>query len=129
MDEQKAKAETAVQQKYGTAWPEVVDKANTTIRQFTEPGEDRDWLLELVGNSPQFADWASRVGDLLVEHKVAPGEPRTTMTKAEIQQKYAEIMSNPVYTDPLKARENPALNQALHAEATRLSELLSTQKT
>lgn len=126
-DQQVEEAKTALKEKWGEEGSESynreLNKANTVVRLFSEEGEEREWLLELVGNNPRFSMWASKVGGKLMEDTDV--RPDTGMAPPGFDETISELMAQPVYGPDY--RKHGFTRQA-HQAAVRKVANLYTQK-
>ena len=121
VETENAKAEATEQLKidWGAAYDEKMHLANRAINDFTDE-QERDQLLELVGNNPLFAKFISKVGSKLVEGKaISPTDniPTPIEALAEID----ELTATPGYLDGTLANTNPAVFAKLQRDITALN--------
>jgi len=116
-------AETALKEKWGTAYDQRLHLANRMIAE--NAGENKDAILGAVGNNPIVADFLANIAKKFMEHKVPMGDNLTDagMTPAEadtaMKEKIAERASDSQmkYNNPAKyARLNKEI-QELAAKA------------
>jgi len=117
----KANAEKDLKVKWGDAYDARLNLANAAITENTSEGEDRDKLLQRIGNDPVVADF---IATIQKKHHTEPSGVDTSLGTSgvsdNVDQRIAEIMRDPDYTD---GRANPSRHKYLINETVRLREM------
>ena len=113
----KANAEKDLKVKWGDAYDARLNLANAAITENTAEGEDRDKLLQRIGNDPVVADF---IATIQKKHHTEPSGVDTSLGTSgvsdNIEQRIHDIMSDPDYT----SNSNPARHKYLNEETIRL---------
>lgn len=116
----KLEADDAVKALWGAAYPQMKHLANLFINENTEEGEDRDSVLELVGNNPVVANlFAKASKKYIAEHKSIIGEMKTP-TPVDAKAKIMELQGTEGYLTGELAQSNPGKHSALVKEIAEL---------
>lgn len=96
-EREKSEAETALRNKWGTAYDENMHLANRMISENATEGEQKDYLIAEYGNSPRFAEFLANIAKKFVEHKIITD---IETPSADTEGKITELMNTPAYKDP-----------------------------
>ncbi len=96
-EQEKSEAETALRNKWGTAYDENIHLGNRMISENSLDGEERDYLIAEYGNSPRLANFLANIAKKFVEHKIITD---VETPSADLEGKIAELMNTPAYKDP-----------------------------
>jgi hypothetical protein len=116
-------ADTAVQALWGAAYKQMKHLANLFVNENTEEGDDRDSILEIVGNNPQIANlFAKASKKYIAEHQALIGEMKTPTPK-DAESKINELQATEGYITGELASTNPAKFKNIKAEIQKLYEI------
>jgi len=96
-EQEKSEAETALRNKWGTAYDENMHLANRMITENSADGEERHYLIAEYGNSPRLAGFLANIAKKFVEHKIITD---VETPSADLQGKIKELMDTSAYKDP-----------------------------
>lgn len=96
-EQEKSEAETALRNKWGTAYDENIHLANRMITENAVEGEERDYLIAEYGNDPKLAGFLANIAKKFVEHKIITD---VETPSADTESKISELMNSPAYKDP-----------------------------
>jgi len=96
-EQEKSEAETALRNKWGTAYDENMHLVNRMISENAVEGEEKDYLLAEYGNDSKLAGFLGNIAKKFVEHKIITD---VETPSADIEGKINELMNSPAYKDP-----------------------------
>lgn len=114
----KAEAEKALRLKWGQAYDARLQLANAAIAENTQEGEERDLLLERIGNDPVVADFIATIQNK--HHTESHGIDVTLGGGSKymnVDQQIQAMMKDPNYID---GKTNPAEHKRLVDEVNKL---------
>jgi len=96
MERQKVESEKVLRGKWGEAYDSRLHLANRVVNDFVN-GDDRQSILERIGNDPLIADLFAEIGNRLSEHgdKTTGSEVVGPMTPAQAKSRINEIEAMP----------------------------------
>jgi hypothetical protein len=118
-DKEVSDAEQAMRSKYGDAYEERMGLADRIVADTTEPGDNRDALLAIIGNSPVAIEWVANMGARLMES----GSVDTKLHKStpiEMEVEISDLRSTPGYMTGELKKSDPARYRQVHDKITRL---------
>lgn len=95
-EREKSEAETALRNKWGTAYNENMHLANRMISENSKDGEERDYLIAEYGNSPRLAGFLANIAKKFVEHKIITD---VETPSRDLESKKKELMASKAYAD------------------------------
>lgn len=96
-EQEKSEADTALRNKWGTAYDENMHLANRMLHENSKDGEERDYLIAEYGNNPRLANFLTTIAKKFVEHKIITD---IETPSADTEGKIRELMDTPAYKDP-----------------------------
>lgn len=93
-EQEKSEAETALRNKWGTAYDENMHLANRMISENAVEGEERDYLIAEYGNSPRLAGFLANIARKFVEHKIITG---IETPSSDLESRKKELMNSDAY--------------------------------
>jgi hypothetical protein len=114
----KQQAEAELREKWGDAYDTRLQFANAAITENTEEGEQRDKLLERIGNDPLVADFIATIHH---KHHTESHGVDTSLGEGgkymSVDQQIQSLMNNPHYMD---GKTNPVEHKRIIEEVQRL---------
>lgn len=95
-EQEKSEAETALRNKWGTAYDENLHLGNRMISENSKDGEERDYLIAEYGNNPRLANFLATVAKKFVEHKIITD---VETPSGDLEGRKKELMSSKAYMD------------------------------
>jgi len=123
--QEKTEAETALRNKWGTAYDENLHLVNRMISENAVEGEERDYLLAEYGNDPKLAGFLGNIAKKFVEHKIITD---VETPSADIQSQINDLMATPAYKDPAfpDRKEHKRIVQLVYDLRTQLAGMTKT---
>lgn len=123
--QEKTEADTALRNKWGTAYDENLHLVNRMISENAAEGEERDYLLAEYGNDPKLAGFLGNIAKKFIEHKIITD---IETPSADIQSKINEYMDTPAYKDPAfpDRKEHKRVVQLVYDLRTQLAGMTKT---
>lgn len=118
-EQEKSEAETALRNKWGTAYDENMHLANRMISENAVEGEERDYLIAEYGNDPKLAGFLANIAKKFVEHKIITD---VETPSANLENKRKELMDSKAYTDGRHPdhKETVAAVQRIYEQLTKM---------
>ena len=95
-EREKSEAETALRNKWGTAYDENMHLANRMISENAQVGEERDYLIAEYGNNPRLANFLGNIAKKFVEHKIITD---IETPSSDLEGRKKELMASKAYQD------------------------------
>lgn len=95
-EREKSEAETALRNKWGTAYDENMHLTNRMISENAIEGEERDYLLAEYGNDPKLAGFLGNIAKKFVEHKIITD---VETPSSDLEGRKKELMASKAYLD------------------------------
>lgn len=125
-----SEAQAALDKEWGQAKEQNLHLANRVISDNVENNEEKQKLLDIIGNNPMVAKFLAKVGA-----KVAEGKGFTdvesqigVLTPAQAEAKMKELMATPGYLDGSMKTSNPAGYERLTREMYELAKMATPGK-
>ena len=115
----KAKMVTALRNKWGTAYDERLHLCNRMINDNTTEGEERDKVLQQIGNDPLVGNFLANIASKFVEHKIITD---VETPSAGLEERKKDLMNSDAYKDRNHPdhKETSLAVQRIFAELARL---------
>jgi len=95
---EKSEAETVLRKKWGVDYDAKLHLANRMIQENVKSDEQKQKLLEKIGNDPITAEFLADIAGKFKEHGVITDiEPAPSETMSDIDRKISEFKQNPAY--------------------------------
>lgn len=94
--QEKSGAETALRNKWGTAYDENLHLVNRMISENAIEGEERDYLLAEYGNDPKLAGFLGNIAKKFVEHKIITD---VETPSGDLESRKKELLNSKAYMD------------------------------
>lgn len=95
-EQEKSGAETALRNKWGTAYDENMHLVNRMISENAVEGEERDYLLAEYGNDSKLAGFLGNIAKKFVEHKIITD---VETPSSDLEGRKKELMASKAYLD------------------------------
>lgn len=95
-EQEKSEAETALRNKWGTAYDENLHLVNRMISENAAEGEERDYLLAEYGNDPKLAGFLGSIAKKFIEHKIITD---VETPSSDLESRKKELMAGKAYMD------------------------------
>jgi len=94
--QEKSEAETALRNKWGTAYDENLHLVNRMISENAVEGEERDYLLAEYGNDSKLAGFLGNIAKKFVEHKIITD---IETPSSDLESRKKELLNSKAYLD------------------------------
>jgi hypothetical protein len=119
----KQDADDAVKALWGASYPQMLHLANLFVNETTDEGDDRNAILEIVGNNPVIANWMARsCKKYIAEHKSIIGEMQIP-SPVDAKSKIEELQATDGFISGELAQTNPAKHARIVKEIADLFKL------
>lgn len=122
-------AAAALDKKWGAAKEQNLHLANRVIHETVQGDEEKQQVLELIGNNPLIADIFARIGSKLVESKAIDTPVNSAiLPPAEAEMRMKELMATAGYLDGSMKNSNPGAYTRINREIAELARMAVPQK-
>lgn len=104
----KSEAETALRNKWGTAYDENLHLVNRMISENSEAGEEMDYLIAEYGNNPRLANFLGKIAKKFIEHRIITD---IETPSAAADEKIKELMNSKPYLDRMHSDHKAVVQQ------------------
>ena len=94
--QEQSEAETALRNKWGTAYDENLHLVNRMISENAKEGEERDYLIAEYGNDSKLAGFLGNMAKKFVEHKIITD---VETPSSDLESRKKELMASKAYLD------------------------------